>query len=320
MLEKSGSVPKKQTRSKRACNRCAASRLKCDSQKPCQRCHKKSLICEYTRSGYSDPYEVFRIDRTDHATETEEDTLGSQGRELQTARKVSSRDGVLNGALPTTSPHVLSGDTDLLGADLFNQSSMLGFMPIPDFIAPFSYMDAPANFSQDLGDMDFSFDSLDWDALINVPEDAILTISSDLPDSIETPVALDKRVTGGDWNYTEGLPLQRVDLVEAKCIEMRKYLTNFTRGVDPNAIGQYITRERLVNCVQLFAKHYQSIQPIIHLPTFELTDTPPDLLLAMMLVGACYSKNIIPSSTVVQAAIHVVLTIESSSVGPEMPN
>lgn len=190
-------------------------------------------------------------------------------------------------------------------------------MPVPDFIAPFSYMDAPTSFSQDFADMEFNFDSLDWDNLMNIPDNNMLTISNDLPDGIEAPVAPGQRVLGSDWNYTDGLPPQRIDLVEAKCIEMRRYLTSFTSGVDPQAIGQYITRERLVDCIQLFAKHYQSIQPIIHLPTFELTDTAPDLLLAMMLVGACYSKNIIPPSTVVQTAIHIVLTIESSPVCPK---
>ena len=64
----------------------------------------------------------------------------------------------------------------------------------------------------------------------------------------------------------------------------------------------------------VFAKCFQSIQPILHLPTFELTKTPPDLLTAMMLVGACYSSNVIPPTVVVQGAIHMLLVLESSSV------
>ncbi len=51
----------KQTRAKSACNRCAKSKLKCDSQEPCGLCKGRSLSCKYTRQGYSDPYSVFRI-------------------------------------------------------------------------------------------------------------------------------------------------------------------------------------------------------------------------------------------------------------------
>jgi len=51
----------KQTRAKSACNRCAKSKLKCDSQEPCGHCKCRSLTCKYTRQGYSDPYSVFRI-------------------------------------------------------------------------------------------------------------------------------------------------------------------------------------------------------------------------------------------------------------------
>lgn len=51
----------KQTRAKSACNRCAKSKLKCDSQEPCGHCKCRSLLCKYTRQGYSDPYSLFRI-------------------------------------------------------------------------------------------------------------------------------------------------------------------------------------------------------------------------------------------------------------------
>lgn len=51
----------KQTRAKRACDRCAKLKLKCTFQEPCDRCRRKSLTCEYTRAGYLDPYDEYRI-------------------------------------------------------------------------------------------------------------------------------------------------------------------------------------------------------------------------------------------------------------------
>jgi hypothetical protein len=52
---------RKQTRSKSACDRCARSKLKCDSQRTCNNCSRRSVPCKYTREGYSDPYRAFQI-------------------------------------------------------------------------------------------------------------------------------------------------------------------------------------------------------------------------------------------------------------------
>ncbi|KAL2785024.1 hypothetical protein BJX66DRAFT_70268 [Aspergillus keveii] len=51
----------KQTRSKSACDLCARSKLKCDSQTPCNNCSRRSVPCKYTREGYSDPYRAFHV-------------------------------------------------------------------------------------------------------------------------------------------------------------------------------------------------------------------------------------------------------------------
>lgn len=53
---------KKQIRDKRACDHCASQKLKCSFQHPCDQCHRKSLICRYSRVGYVDPYESFRVE------------------------------------------------------------------------------------------------------------------------------------------------------------------------------------------------------------------------------------------------------------------
>lgn len=52
----------KTTRSKKACDQCACAKAKCDSEEPCQRCCAKAVTCTYTRQGYTDPYQIYRID------------------------------------------------------------------------------------------------------------------------------------------------------------------------------------------------------------------------------------------------------------------
>jgi hypothetical protein len=194
------------------------------------------------------------------------------------------------------------------------QSGVLEFSGL-DFNAPYEYMSAtflPGHGSTSMND---AFQDLDWDSLLTFPEwpDNVApatnatTNSSDFTETSPVPKEL-------VWNFTEGLHLRQVDSVEAKCVEIQNYIGAFQTGVDHTILSKYLTRDRLVDCVQLYAKCFQSIQPLLHLPTFDLTKTPPDLLVAIMLVGACYSNNVIPPTIVVQGAIHMLLVLECSSV------
>ena len=185
-----------------------------------------------------------------------------------------------------------------------------------DFNTSLDHINAAFLSGYDSSSINIAFQDLDWDSLLTLPEwpenvapaSSVPTTSSGFTESSST-------LKEPSWNFTEGLPLQQVDSVEAKCIELRNYIGGFQTGVDHTILAKYITRDRLVDCVQLYAKSFQSIQPILHLPTFELTKTPPDLLTAIMLVGACYSNNVIPRTIVVQAAIHMLLVSEYASVG-----
>jgi hypothetical protein len=201
-----------------------------------------------------------------------------------------------------------------------DQSGVVEFSGL-DFNTPFEYMNATFLSGGGHGStsMNDAFQDLDWDLLLTFPEGPdnvapatnATTTSSDFSHFTETSSVPKEPV----WNFTEGLHLQQIDSVEAKCVEIRSYIGGFKTGIDHTILFKYITRDRLVDCVQLYAKFFQSIQPILHLPTFELTKTPPDLLAAMMLVGACYSSsNVIPPTVVVQGAIHMLLVLEGSSV------
>ena len=59
------------TKTKRACDECAKTKAKCDHQKPCARCMRKSLKCEKTRNGYEDPYSMYRIQNSNEPTPSE---------------------------------------------------------------------------------------------------------------------------------------------------------------------------------------------------------------------------------------------------------
>jgi hypothetical protein len=43
----------KNGRVSQACKTCAASKLKCDEEKPCRRCREKNLVCDWAQDGSS---------------------------------------------------------------------------------------------------------------------------------------------------------------------------------------------------------------------------------------------------------------------------
>lgn len=305
-LERSDSTPRRPSRSKTACNECALSRLKCDSQTPCSRCKKKSLRCEYTRKGYSDPYKAFRIPSNDSRV-AESRSEPPQPQSMGTTGGESSSSGSLLLPTPLDSTGSASGS---------GQGEVLDFGGL-DFSTPLEYMNASLLSGYGSTNLIEGFQDLDWDSLLTFPEmdGGVAPMNAPTTSSgfIETSPALAEP----SWNFAQGLHLQQIDSVEAKCAEIRNYIAGSQTsqtGIDHTVLARYVTRDRLVTCIQHYAKCYQSIQPILHLPTFELTRTPPDLLAAMMLVGACYSSNVIPPTIVVQGAIHMLLLSEHSAV------
>jgi hypothetical protein len=186
-----------------------------------------------------------------------------------------------------------------------------------DLTTPFEFMNATSLPGHGATAMSAGFHDIDWDVLLSfsglAEENAVL--ATNVPTTAQAfTEASSSAPKENSWNFTEGLHLQQIDSVEAKCVELRTYMAGFQTGIDHSVLSKYTTRDRLVDCVQLYAKCYQPIQPIIHLPTFDLAKSPPDLLVAMMLVGACYSDNLIPATNIVQGAIHMLLVLQSSSV------
>ena len=294
----------KQSRSKKACNRCAEAKVRCNALQPCQRCEKKSLSCEYTRKGYSDPYEEFRI--------LENKFDSNPPRPAPASRSLGPASSSYGNIAMDTASHTTSSlppsvnEVPHLNHDSFFREIGADMLPSADYVN--------ASFLSGYGPngMELSLQDLDWDSILTFPDWNDSWNDNFNAAVLPDPAEANLRTPETAWQFSAGLQLQQVDSVESKCIEIRNLLASFQTGLDHTTISKYITRDRLVNCIQLYAKHFQSVEPIIHLPTFDLTTTSPFLLAAMMLVGACYSTTEIPAAIVVQCAIHLLIVLENS--------
>jgi hypothetical protein len=113
--------------------------------------------------------------------------------------------------------------------------------------------------------------------------------------------------------FPNGFLTAQIDPVEAKCADIRAILGSF--GTNDTPIS-YFTRANLVRLVELYSQYYQPNIPIVHGPTFRLIDESPVLLLAMMLVGACYSpEKTIPCTMVTKLSVMLLGWIDSQPVG-----
>lgn len=117
-----------------------------------------------------------------------------------------------------------------------------------------------------------------------------------------------------DTRQVVGFSVKQIDPVEAKCFEIRELILNGEPIEAHDAINTYITRDNIILCSELYGKHFQPNVPILHRPTFDLTRTSPILLLAIMLVGACYSGGLIPVQHITKLAMRLLALIEQQSV------
>ena len=113
-----------------------------------------------------------------------------------------------------------------------------------------------------------------------------------------------------------GFTLLQLDPAEAKCSEVRDLLLNAEPIVNREHVNKYITRANLLLCGQLFGRHLLRNVPILHSSTFNLTEVPPMLLLAVILSGACYSDHAMPSKQVTKFAMGLLILIERQQVRP----
>ena len=331
----------KQTRSKKACNRCAESKLKCDTHNPCRNCEIKSCSCQYTREGYADPYDSYRIEQAEsnvdlpilNVCESSQEVRTSSTTELLRPEDSTLEDAVDCIAVSTTfSPPIeedfssyLHPDNDFAGAenvlwdfapesyDWADTNQQLAVVPAInendlDLDLGCSTTLTPAGTaSQNLLCIDgFELDTIisrgQYFSEIFDPVHTSSIIASSSPSSLlESEPLLS----------ADALFLHQLDPVEAKCVELRHLVETAFLGSTGDAT--FITRQNLIKCTELFARHFSPNVSVLHLPTFSLVGTSPILLLAIMLVGACYSSSI-PASTIHDHAMRLLNLVESQPV------
>jgi Fungal specific transcription factor domain len=111
-----------------------------------------------------------------------------------------------------------------------------------------------------------------------------------------------------------GFSLSRLDPLEIKRNQIIEVLKRSEPLDSENTTYPYITRQNMVHLCHLYGKHFQHNLPIIHAPTFNMIESPPILLLAIMLVGACYSKGSIPPVEVIKLAMRLLTSIAAEPV------
>lgn len=109
--------------------------------------------------------------------------------------------------------------------------------------------------------------------------------------------------------FQGGFSLEQIDPVEAKCIELRKFLAGSEPLLTEEIISTCVTRENLLLFIKSFGRDYTKNFPILHSPTFTLSTTPLILLIAMFCVGACYCEGVVPPAYVFKIAMRVLMMI-----------
>ena len=110
------------------------------------------------------------------------------------------------------------------------------------------------------------------------------------------------------------LAMHHSDPFEEKCAEMRTLLQMPSFDMSESPSGSLLSRENIMNCHELYRKHFHQHYPILHLPTHSFMDASPILLLAMVLAGAYYSSEVIPAKIIPKLALRLISCIHSQQV------
>lgn len=108
--------------------------------------------------------------------------------------------------------------------------------------------------------------------------------------------------------------LLQMDPAEAKCAEIRELLRTAHVFRNDQDLLQHITRDKMLKCHQAYGSHIQPNLPLLHSPTYSFSHTPPMLFLVIMLTGACYTPELIPSDDLSLFALRLSIMISNECV------
>ncbi|OQD79289.1 hypothetical protein PENANT_c055G05364 [Penicillium antarcticum] len=106
------------------------------------------------------------------------------------------------------------------------------------------------------------------------------------------------------------LSLEQLDPLFAKCAAIKALLREPGLAVPEGILTNSINRDNLLLALQLFSQNFQRHIPFLHTPTFDLAAANPLLVLAMFVVGVCYTDIIRPPNYIFPMAIQVFVHIE----------
>lgn len=301
---------KRQTRDKRACDHCAHLKLRCTFQLPCDQCRRQSLVCTYTRNGYIDPYESFRIDKEESGDPSHPAAGPAQETVAAPAAAMADRSSLAYSENETACFSNEQDSNDWLSMDF----SPADFDIATNLTWPFAAV------------LDTNLSSLSWDwtedadALVTqnwAPGsgpgmDALLEVASPADPGPVHELGVAANVPSPP--PVGGFTLRQLDPVEAKCSEIRDLLHGTEPLISRDDIRNYITRDNVLMCGQAFGQHLSRNVPIVHSPSFMLTEAPRMLLLAVTLGGACYFKDAIPARCITKFTMGLLISIERQTV------
>lgn len=304
---------KSHTKTKRACDECAKANAKCDGQKPCDRCRRQAIKCEKTRNGYEDPYGIYSI-QDPVLVDVRFDASSSEA-------NGSHKDGDrVNSDLGDAAPH-------------FGSPSVQSTATCPNPETYFQWHEAPNNMTLVTSDKEFNMSPFFGDYGLGDNEefssglDQASTYFSNVgsldylfgPHNLVASPVFSLFIQPSRAFTGDGFSLARLDPIEVKCNEIIDLLKRSDPSDSGEDICHYITRKNIVYSCYLYGKHFQRNFPIIHSPSFDIVKSPPILLLAVMLVGACYAKDSIRLAQVTKFAIRLPIAIGAEPASIKVP-
>ena len=333
------------TKTKRACDECAKTKVKCDLQKPCNRCRRKSLKCEKTRNGYEDPYSMYGI-QNPYPSSSDIEVENSTPKDNNVIKSADHGYAVahLEPPLMETIVHISEAthheqDQTYSQQQQIEQPNTMALTCLPSppsdnnsdacfniphlFTDNFVFPDDEDGVAQEADPASIYFSSVvNLDHFFNPQSQSKLLQGTPLSHSTSNLVEV-KSQSGPDIlsfyqpspaYVGNGFSLARLDPLEAKCNQIIELLKRSGTLDSENTTYSYITRHNMVHLCHLYGKHFQHNLPIIHSPTFDMLKSPPILLLAIMLVAACYSKGFIPPAEVTKLAMRLLTAIAAEPV------
>ncbi|KAE8324438.1 hypothetical protein BDV39DRAFT_217132 [Aspergillus sergii] len=316
-------VKQPQTRNRSACAHCAKAKLRCSPSDPCSRCQKKNIPC-VRKSGDSLTDSIDTDDmvperplhtRTNSIPEFEcqQDAQGAMAPNAQDAYNPMF-DWVLQSYTP---PQGLSMDfLDLSNFPVNEQQVYAANIPEPyrstagqvdeDVVANDSvvYVETPS--SPELPDRPHSWHKYSSSGMVQMdlwsicrplgpiepgdtPSRAEDTSDSPqgLPKSMLSLLSLDDILEMEDYGHVAGVRQEQVEQLASFMASGRDQRTSAC----PPTCEPLLRNTKIINSfIQLYFEHFHQTFPILHRATFNVSEEPPLLMLAVATIGGRFSK------------------------------